>query len=627
MLHWLLGEIVMRRDKDPAAYDPSLPPERRRLKIYAGDPMSGRRASQRIAIDIENEPDLKPGPDGAIVQVVDYDGRYECYYEPVDLNKPAMLMENGLEPSEADPQFHQQMVYAVAMKVTETARRALGRPITFYRRNRPLLRLMPHAFVGANAFFDPDLNAILFGYFRASKTNPGPNLPGQCVFTCLSHDIIAHEVTHAIVHRLRRHFLEPTNMDVLAFHEAFSDLVALFQRFSYRELLSEQLQAAGGRIELAKSLVDLAQQFGMATGTGKALRSGIGSADPTAIGKVFEPHQRGAILVSAVFGGFLRVAGRRADALFHIASGGDETKPQGQLTYELLSRIAAETAQVADRVLRMCFRAFDYLPPVDVTFGDFLRALVTADFELNANDPDELRFAMVEEFRKRGIYPEGVVSLAEEALILPSGAGLLPLPRDFTQHTFELLAHAANALDWSARARTRKGGARQTDANGSALKRYSEIVLEPAEEIALGHSNRSTQADIARGLHRWATENASPLELDGTGPISVAGFHPVFRVGADQKLVVELVAQFVQRCDGSRRRDPSVTLRGGATVVFGADNVPRYRISKPCSDMPKAFAKWEEQLTLLDPRTPWIARRELGKNPLPISNLRRLHGG
>ena len=44
-----------------------------------------------------------------------------------------------------------------------------------------------------------------------------------------------------------------------------------------------------------------------------------------------------------------------------------------------MNRIAAEAAATAQSTLTMCIRAFDYLPPVDVTFGDFLRALVTAD--------------------------------------------------------------------------------------------------------------------------------------------------------------------------------------------------------------------------------------------------------
>jgi hypothetical protein len=138
--------------------------EKRRLRIYATDPMSGRRAPYRITIEVDNEPDLKPGPRGSIIEVHDYDAWNKQYYANVDLNEPALLMEGGLPPSESDPRFHQQMVYAVATKVIDSARRALGRPITFYRsETRPLLRLFPHAFFGRNAFFDPALNAILFG--------------------------------------------------------------------------------------------------------------------------------------------------------------------------------------------------------------------------------------------------------------------------------------------------------------------------------------------------------------------------------------------------------------------------------------------------------------------------------
>ena len=137
------------------------------------------------------------------IEVVDYDSEHDCYYAPVDLNDPSILMQGGLEPNESDPRFHQQMVYAVAMKTIENFERALGRQIAFKRRpGQERLRIFPHAFHGANAFFDPKLNAVLFGYFRADKDDPGPNLPGQNVFTCLSHDIIAHEMTHAIVHRL-----------------------------------------------------------------------------------------------------------------------------------------------------------------------------------------------------------------------------------------------------------------------------------------------------------------------------------------------------------------------------------------------------------------------------------------
>jgi hypothetical protein len=55
----------------------------------------------------------------------------------------------------------------------------------------------------------------------------------------------------------------------------------------------------------------------------------------------------------------------------------------------------------------MCIRALDYLPPVDVTFFEYLRALLTADFEAVRDDPHGYRIAFVEAFRAHGIHPTG----------------------------------------------------------------------------------------------------------------------------------------------------------------------------------------------------------------------------
>ena len=99
---------------------------------------------------------------------------------------------------------------------------------------------------------------------------PGPgarsgHLP-LTVFTCLSHDIIAHETTHALLDGMHRRFNEPSNPDVLAFHEAFADIVALFQHFSLPEVLRHQVAATRGDLESQNRLGELAQQFGQATG-------------------------------------------------------------------------------------------------------------------------------------------------------------------------------------------------------------------------------------------------------------------------------------------------------------------------------------------------------------------------
>src|SRR5262245_36607033 len=70
------------------------------------------------------------------------------------------------------------------------------------------------------------------------------------VFTCLSHNVIAHEMTHAVLDGMGLpHFTDPSNPDVLAFHEGFADLVALLQQFAYpdcRTLGTRRLETASG---------------------------------------------------------------------------------------------------------------------------------------------------------------------------------------------------------------------------------------------------------------------------------------------------------------------------------------------------------------------------------------------
>src|SRR3954469_4837873 len=145
-------------------------PSKRPLRIFAFDPMLGLSPQTRVTIQVKNEP-LSPGPRGERIEVIDYDGANDCYYEPVDLEDTNIVMMDGLDPPSCDPRFHQQMVYGVASNILENFDFALGRRIKF-KRNRPL-KILPHAFQGANAYYDHDLGAVLFGYFKADDDDPG----------------------------------------------------------------------------------------------------------------------------------------------------------------------------------------------------------------------------------------------------------------------------------------------------------------------------------------------------------------------------------------------------------------------------------------------------------------------
>ena len=349
----------------------------------------------------------------------------------VDLNDPKLLAQDGWPPSEGNPEFHQQMVYAVAMKTIDHFERALGRRVLWRAADknefRGQLTIKPHALQQANAFYSPQEIALLFGYFEASASDPGDHVPGSRVYACLSHDIIAHETTHAILDGMHKQFNEATNPDVLAFHEAFADVVALMQHFTIPEILENVITRTRGDLESESILGALAVQFGKAMGGRGALRDAIGKVDkdgkwtrlnpdPADYEKTKEPHARGALLVAAVFDAFLAIYKTRTADLLRIYTGGTGVLPAGNIHPDLVHRLAVEAAKTAGHVLNICIRTLDYIPPVDITFGEYLRGLITADADLVPDDPYHYRVAFIESFRKRGMYPLDLDTLSVDTL-------------------------------------------------------------------------------------------------------------------------------------------------------------------------------------------------------------------
>jgi hypothetical protein len=426
-------------------------PPVRKLRGYAFDPSLSLKLEtaqvNNITYKIEWEDiEMYPGsnrytvPKGEYVEIVDYDPATGCFYDPVDLNDRYILAQDGLEPSVSNPQFHQQMVYAVLMTTIKNFESALGRKVQWATRlvlkNGKLdpefvarLRVYPHGLRQSNAYYNPLKKSLLFGYFPAQPAQPQLQLPGGTVFTCLSHDIIAHETTHAMLDGLHRRYIEPTHPDTRAFHEAFADLVALFQHFTFPEVLKHQIARTKGDLAAQNLLGELAQEFGKAMGNYGSLRDAIGFTDPlTGEWKPHQPdpreyatrmefHERGAILVAAVFDAFLSIYKRKIKKLLRVATNGSGVLPEGDLHPDLVDLLANHAADTASRVLRICVRAVDYCPPVDVTFGDFLRAIITADYDMVADDENNYRIAFIEAFQKRGIFPSAVKTMSVESLL------------------------------------------------------------------------------------------------------------------------------------------------------------------------------------------------------------------
>jgi subtilisin family serine protease len=437
--------MVMRHGSQLPWLKPDATPTYRRVRVFATDPGDTSRLATSlvsmatIAVPWEK---LEPGPIGEYVEVVDVDPASRAAYDPVDLDDPRALAQDGFAPSEGNPKFHQQMAYAVAMRTVRNFEVALGRPVLWAERlRRPAegavsvpnggyvqrLRIYPHALREANAYYSPERKALLFGYFR----NAGTAGAGGTIFTCLSHDVVAHETTHALVDGLHRRYQEPTNPDVLALHEAFADIVAIFQHFTMPELLLSEIGRVRGDLWQPSMLSDLARQFGRSLHNNRALRQAIpGSpeskpdADDTEPAqrlddyrKTEEAHQRGAVLVGAVFQAFVAIFTHDTRDLLRLATNGSGITGPGAMHPDLVARLARTAADLAQRILRICIRALDYMPPVDPTFGDYLRALVTTDAETAPDHGLGYRVAFSESFARHGIYPPDITSVAPDSLV------------------------------------------------------------------------------------------------------------------------------------------------------------------------------------------------------------------
>lgn len=666
-----LAPAADRKPEAPPPAPPQIadvsPPAVRRLRVFSFDPLFAGELEnigiEQVTIELPwtfaDGDQLQPGPVGEYLEVVDFDASSRCFYPPVDLNHPHVLAQDGIPVSEGDPRFHQQMVYAVAMNTIRQFEVALGRAALWapnLPRNRygevelpknhrtgdeyvGRLRIYPHAMRQRNAYYSPPKKALLMGYFPAEAVDVGRNLPGGMIFSSLSYDIIAHETTHALLDGLHRYFVQPSNPDVFAFHEAFADLVALFQHFSHPEVLRRQVAKARGDLGGETALGVLAAQFGEASGQRAALREYLGRVkkdpktgapvldalgrrqwepvlpDPTLIRTTTESHARGAILVAAMFRAFLNIYELRVADLRRIATGGTGRLAEGELHPALVDRMANEAAKAARHMLRMCVRALDYVPPVDVTFGEYLRALITADYDLVRNDDRAYRMAVVNAFREWGIYPEGVRSLSVDSLLWdPAGwqeysgprlrhpdasqqKGLAGL-RDF------FAKFPCPCQEWGTQTDRRAAYLRMNEQAAAFHGWLSDPKNMPPELAGeLGLRLDPDPKKTPRGIRRDKDGNGKPT-------FSVHSFRPCRRIGPDGQELTDVVVEVVQRRlayfneDAQRDADdptkkpftraeyqeaaPDFHFRGGCTLIIDPTaGVVRYCIRKSIGDLPR----------------------------------------
>ncbi|MEO5845922.1 MAG: hypothetical protein ABIQ33_13905 [Caldimonas sp.] len=551
----------------------------RKLTILAQDP--GVKVAGRIAfasVDVANEI-VADGPTGHRVKVIDFDASANVLYAPrvfgADAKgqasdpfrpkawKSAAARRKWEAATLANPAFHAQNVYAIAMRTLARFERALGRRVRWSFPGHQI-SIAPHAFCDANAYYSEADRAIFFGYFRSPTSR-------KTVFTCLSHDIVAHETTHALLDGLRDGFTDPSTPDQAAFHEGFADVVALLSVFSLKEIVEAALlgdrrapamrkhnrliPAAALRLEaLADSmLLGVGEQFGAETGGARAnaLRRSAAlkpNRGYLAQARFQEEHDRGEVFAAAMLRSFLLMWTKRIAALGTFE--GDKYN---------LERVIEEGAKAADNLLTMAIRALDYCPPVDLTFGDYLAAFLTADAQ---TVPDDSRYAY----------------------------------RALVRATFE-----SYGITVPARLTVRATGEwRQFD---------------PAAEIAYDRTHFDSMLHDSEEVFRFVWENRKALKIGAAGELHINSVRPSIRQGQDGFLLRETVCEYVQvlrlfsseleKLVGIERpadmaSNVMLTVYGGGTLIFDEYGRIKYHVAQRLEDGPRQAARldylWKNDL-------------------------------
>ena len=394
----------------------------RRFQIFSTDPAESVLDGSRTTVEIPYETLSQSGSGGHVIEIHGDDSSAE--QTQVNFDDPKALAQHGLSPSATNKQFMMQMAYAVSMSTYESFRAALGRDLFWAFPEK--LKIYPFRDEIPNAYYDRSKREVTFGWYRAVQGSKR-NLPNSLVYTSLSHDIIVHEVSHALLDGMRPNFRIPYHSETLALHEAFADLVAVFKHFSHKELLFKAIKRCRGVIGQSALLTDIARQFGHTT-AGKAIRTSIDQMDcdengcspkpPEVFDSAKEIHELGTVLVSAVFEAFTTIFQRKADRFVKLATGGTGVLPkEGEISDLLAEALAEQAFRLSRQFLSICIRAIDYCPPVAVEFGDYLRAMITADRALVPDDPLGYREALVDAFLKRKIPVSGVDTASEESLL------------------------------------------------------------------------------------------------------------------------------------------------------------------------------------------------------------------
>lgn len=314
-----------------------------------------------------------------------------------------------------NPQFHQINTFSVAAHTLDFVEAAMGREMK-WKHGGPLV-LRPHAITEPNAYYDPSAPSLNFGYF-SSGFRRAP------IWTCLSHDIIAHELGHAILDSFRPLYVHSEEPDTGALHESIGDLLSLFSALEHKSVVEKLYRDSGGDMKNPSLITGLAEEFGIGLqGVNfPFLRSALNGQGYNSAPE--EIHERSTLWTASIYEILARLVEESLSPEVNEVLGNSpaqqqqcspvfaqQANPDFENYYaEPKNRDSFEDFFAAiiiagRRVKGMMLRALQDIPPTGVTFPLLARVIIATDERLFPDDTGTREIAK-EIFTKRELWWE-----------------------------------------------------------------------------------------------------------------------------------------------------------------------------------------------------------------------------
>lgn len=410
-----------------------------RIPLMIQDPTTSKKIKGLPNLGLEgfnpkNEDFFLSGPISKQIAVLDFDPETGKLVKGAKWHKPPPKRKRGwYENNEEDPKkrkrfdkydklsladlttpaFLQVNAFATVLKTIYMLRESekekdkdkgdtLGRSITWANRS-PQLLVIPRAGRMKNAFYHRDSNSLQFFMF-----SPTDN-PNQTVYTCLFRDIVAHETGHAIVDAIAPDLYNAQQSQALAIHESIADLTALLMAISSWNLNKIVLKKTHGIIKDSTDFSTIAENWRTQLKEGgrhmRDLRNkkNLNPKSKNCVKDFDECHELSEVLSGALYNVFLKIHEDFKNELEpHYAI---DPRYRKNLWFNVSRSALYDYA--AERFKQMIFRALDYLPPGDVSFTDYGRALVAAD---SVGYPGEERTQKIRDWIKDEFSERKIIS-------------------------------------------------------------------------------------------------------------------------------------------------------------------------------------------------------------------------